>query len=238
MTPRSSTGARRLASAIDWQAEHLTELNELERQFLEESRDAEQDELHVARKRTRRLRVLAAMLAVLLAAAVVSALLAVRQTQRTTNNASSLRPGSSRVRRYRIRQPARSRALARARGLQNRPIAEARSALVTATQRSGRVRAVVGDQRSELTGVAFSSDGRTLATVDRRHGQIVGRRYRPGARGRPRRNVGRLQSGRRNPRPRRRGRHAHVPEPRGRFDRRRDGRRCRSIGYIASSPTG
>ena len=45
---------------------------------------------------------------------------------------------------------------------------EARSALVTATQRSGRVRAVVSDQRSEPTGVAFSSDGRTLATVDRK----------------------------------------------------------------------
>ena len=72
----------RLASALDWRAEHLGEMNELERQFLVASRDAERDELQVARKRTRRLRVLAVMLALLLVAAVVSALLAVRQTSR------------------------------------------------------------------------------------------------------------------------------------------------------------
>ena len=157
----------RLASAVDWRAEHQTELNELERQFLEASRDAEQGELQVARKRTRRLRVLAIMLAVLLVAAVVSALLAVRQTQRTNDQrelAQARQLASQSVANLDSRLDLAL--LLALEAYRTRPVAEARSALVTATQQSGRVTAVLSGHRSELTDVAFSPDGATLATVD------------------------------------------------------------------------
>ena len=167
MTPRSSTGGAVLPRHSTWRAEHPTELNELERQFLEASRDAEQDELQVARKRTRRLRVLAIMLAVLLVAAVVSALLAVRQTQRTNEQrelAQARQLASQAVSNLDSRLDLAL--LLALEAYRTRPIAEARSALVTATQRSGRIPAVLSGHRSELTDVAFSADGRTLATVD------------------------------------------------------------------------
>ena len=62
----------RLAAALDWSTDHAFELNELEREFVTESREASEQETKRARRTNRRLRALLAGVAVLLAAAVVA----------------------------------------------------------------------------------------------------------------------------------------------------------------------
>jgi hypothetical protein len=69
----------RLAAALDWSPEHAFELNELERTFVAESREAAEHETRAARRTNRRLRVLLAGVAVLLAAAVASGLVALAE---------------------------------------------------------------------------------------------------------------------------------------------------------------
>ncbi len=69
----------RLASALDWSAEHAFELNELEREFVTKSRDASEQEVKRARRTNRRLRALLAGVAVLLGAAVAGGIFAVVQ---------------------------------------------------------------------------------------------------------------------------------------------------------------
>ena len=69
----------RLAAALDWTADHALDVNELEREFVTESREASEQEAKRARRTNRRLRVLLAGVAVLLAAAVAGGMLAVNQ---------------------------------------------------------------------------------------------------------------------------------------------------------------
>jgi WD40 repeat protein len=71
----------RLAGASDWAATHDAELNELEREFLAASSMAELGEIEATRRRNRRLRVLVAMLAVILLAALLAGGLALVQRQ-------------------------------------------------------------------------------------------------------------------------------------------------------------
>jgi serine/threonine protein kinase/WD40 repeat protein len=66
----------RLTAALDWTADHDRELNELERQFVAESRDTADRETERTRRTNRRLRTLLVGVAVLLAAAVVVGVLA------------------------------------------------------------------------------------------------------------------------------------------------------------------
>ena len=69
----------RLAAALDWSTDHAFELNELEREFVTESREASEQETKRARRTNRRLRALLAGVAVLLAAAVAGGIYAVVQ---------------------------------------------------------------------------------------------------------------------------------------------------------------
>jgi len=69
----------RLAGALDWSADHAFELNELEREFVTESRDASEKETRRVRRTNRRLRGLLVGVAVLLAAAVAGGIFAVIQ---------------------------------------------------------------------------------------------------------------------------------------------------------------
>jgi WD40 repeat protein/tRNA A-37 threonylcarbamoyl transferase component Bud32 len=69
----------RLASAMDWSADHAFELNELERAFVAQSREASERETKRARRTNRRLRALLAGVAVLLVAAVAGGIYAVAQ---------------------------------------------------------------------------------------------------------------------------------------------------------------
>ena len=79
----------RLASALDWAAEHDPELNELERDFLEESRAASEREAERQRRTNRRLRTLLAGVGVLLAAAVVAGVIALSERQGARNAATA-----------------------------------------------------------------------------------------------------------------------------------------------------
>jgi WD40 repeat protein len=69
----------RLAAALEWSTDHALELNELEREFVTESRDAFEKETKRVRRTNRRLRGLLAGVAALLAAAAAGAMLAVIQ---------------------------------------------------------------------------------------------------------------------------------------------------------------
>ncbi len=72
----------RLAAATDWAEREGADMSPLERQFLAASRAAEESELHAARRRTRRLRFIAAGLGVLVLVAAGSAIFAVREADR------------------------------------------------------------------------------------------------------------------------------------------------------------
>ena len=69
----------RLAAALDWTAEHDPELNELERDFVTESREASEQETRRVRRTNRRLRGLLIGVVVLLAAAIGGGIYAVVQ---------------------------------------------------------------------------------------------------------------------------------------------------------------
>ncbi len=69
----------RLVAALDWSTDHAFELNELEREFVSESREASEREATRARRTNRRLRALLAGVAILLAAAVAGGIFAVIQ---------------------------------------------------------------------------------------------------------------------------------------------------------------
>ncbi len=69
----------RLAAALEWTADHALDLNELERDFVTESREVSEQETKRARRTNRRLRALLAGVAVLLAAALAGGIFAVIQ---------------------------------------------------------------------------------------------------------------------------------------------------------------
>jgi WD40 repeat protein len=69
----------RLAAALDWSADHALELNELEREFVTESREVSEHEAKRTRRTNQRLRGLLAGVAVLLAAAIAGGVLALLQ---------------------------------------------------------------------------------------------------------------------------------------------------------------
>jgi len=71
----------RLASSLDWAASHDSQLNDLERQFLDESRTATEREAERQRRTNSRLRALLAGVGVLLAAAMVAGVIAISQRQ-------------------------------------------------------------------------------------------------------------------------------------------------------------
>jgi WD40 repeat protein/class 3 adenylate cyclase len=97
----------RLASALDWTADHNLEMNELERSFLGASRDASQREVNRQRRTNRRLRGLLVGAAVLLLVAVAAGLYAFVQADRArqesenaqlaANNAVASRLGAQAV---------------------------------------------------------------------------------------------------------------------------------------------
>jgi WD40 repeat protein/tRNA A-37 threonylcarbamoyl transferase component Bud32 len=66
----------RLAAALDWSADHALDLNEVEREFVAESREASEKETRRVRRTNRRLRGLLGGVAVLLAAAVAGGIFA------------------------------------------------------------------------------------------------------------------------------------------------------------------
>ncbi len=116
--PGSLYRGARLGTALEWAEQHEAELNDLEREFLERSREAEASELEESRRRNRRLRVLAGGLGLLVLAAAGLAVLAIRQTSRAEEQGRvALSRALAGPGRRPAREATRSGAPARPRGL-------------------------------------------------------------------------------------------------------------------------
>ena len=195
----------RLAAALDWTADHSLDVNELEREFVTESREASEKETKRVRRTNRRLRGLLAGVAVLLAGGrrrrdlrrSSSAVRHATRRRHSSSSASAPRRWSKRISTSRSCSPARpSRSTTR-----HRPAATCsphsgaaplRSGSCTVTARcsgkspsvpDGKTLAVFADgvrfydartyaqlgdtlptqESDELSSLAYSPDGRTLA---------------------------------------------------------------------------
>ena len=148
----------RLATARDWAELHEDRLNELERAFLSESSDRERDELAAVRRRNRWLRAVSAALVVLLIAAVGQLQATLRQ-QRDLDFARELAVHAT----THVDQQPLSLLLS-LESLRVAPTAEARSSLVQGLlEPRHNVFAITG-HTGETNRVAFSPDGRILAS--------------------------------------------------------------------------
>jgi Novel STAND NTPase 1/WD domain, G-beta repeat len=161
-------GGARLATAAAWAATNDAALNELEREFLEASRAAEKDELEAARRRTRRLRLLAGGLAVLFMLAAISAAFAVRETRRARSQAHlALSRSLAAQAQAKLGQDPDLGALLSVEAYRAHRTLEARSALLAAVQAIDvtRTQGVLLGHAGSVYNVALSPDGKRLASV-------------------------------------------------------------------------
>ncbi|MDP9300771.1 MAG: WD40 repeat domain-containing protein, partial [Actinomycetota bacterium] len=150
----------RLASAMDWTAQHTVELNEQERAFLEQSREASQAEIDRTRRMNRRLKGSLAGVAVFLVVALVGASLALQQ--RTQARAVATVAESKRLAAQAVAETdlGRSVQLALA-GLSLDDSIDTRSALLQVLQRNPSATGLIPTS-GRLEGVAVAPDGRTV----------------------------------------------------------------------------
>ena len=207
----------RLAAALDWTADHALDVNELEREFVTESREASEKETKRVRRTNRRLRALLAGVAVLLAAAVAGGIFAVvqRGEARDAETAQlAQRLGAAGARRGGPRPLAPARPPGgRDRRLAADPRLPARRPPARRRRWSGSCTA--NSDASSRAGIAVSPDGKTLAVADRFAGVLLfdARTFE---------QIGKPVGGRRSPR---RSRTA------------RTGRRSRSAGAVDGAAT-
>ena len=156
----------RLAAALDWSADHALDLNELEREFVTESREASEQETKRARRTNRRLRALLAGVAVLLVAAVAGGLFASSSAARRATQRPRRSPSASAPRRS-WRRTSTSRFCSPARPLRSttRRRRAATSSLRSCARRT-RSGSCTAPTDALLGQAALSPDGRTLAVVD------------------------------------------------------------------------
>ena len=156
----------RLASALDWFEGHEQDLNELERDFLDESRAQARHEAERQRQANRRLRVLLAGVGALLALAVVAGVVASQPARRGPRRLT--RQGRPAVQRRRA-QPTAPRPRPPldpgGRAARRLPRHSGQSA-VRAPAHPGGDRVV--NHGWPIYGVAVSPDGRLMATGDER----------------------------------------------------------------------
>lgn len=162
----------RLAAALDWSTDHAFELNELERQFVTESREASEKETKRVRRTNRRLRGLLIGVAVLLAAAIAGGIYAVVQRGEAQDAAADARGAETAQVAQRLGAQALVEAdldlsllLARqAVAIDNTP--QTRGYLLAALQRWPAVIGIMhGGQDEDLRRIALSPDGKTLAVA-------------------------------------------------------------------------
>ena len=152
----------RLTGALDWAAEHASDLNQLERQFLDESQAASTREAGRQRRANRRLRILlvvAVALLVLSAAAAAFALQKRAQAQRDATGAVAQRLGAQA-----LIDPNLDRSLLLAREGVNLADSETtRSNLLAVLLRAPAAIDVLHEGSARLLDEALSPDGGTLA---------------------------------------------------------------------------
>jgi hypothetical protein len=156
----------RLAAALEWATDHVDDLSRLEREFVSASTRVEQSDLQATRRRTRRLRVLAVTLAGLVVLAGTSAVLALRTAHRADSQrrlalSRSLATQTLAI----VDQDLDQAALLAAEAYRLKPTIEARNAVLTLLPKLEHVDGWLKDHAGPVSDVAFSPDGRTLATV-------------------------------------------------------------------------
>ncbi len=153
----------RLASALDWVAEHGGELNRLEREFLEDSRLVSEREAERSRRANRRLRILLAGVAGALAVAIAAGLLALNQ--RGDARDAAMVADAQRLGAEALTAESLENALLLARaGVELDDSAATRSSLLTVLQRSpAQLGTLLGIPESRLWTVAVSPDRRLVA---------------------------------------------------------------------------
>jgi WD40 repeat protein/DNA-binding SARP family transcriptional activator len=169
----------RLTGALDWVHEHQTDLNELERAFLDASRATAEREVADARRRaereartSRRLRGLLAGLAAVLVLALAAGGFALalrgraeRQTlvaRRQTQVAESRRLGAQVL----LQSDLDRSLLLAAEAMRLDDSVDTRSALLTSLLRSPQALRVLRGNGNQFHSLTLSPDGRTLAAVD------------------------------------------------------------------------
>jgi WD40 repeat protein/class 3 adenylate cyclase len=154
----------RLASAMDWTAQHTVELNEQERAFLGQSREASQAEIDRTRRMNRRLKGSLTGVALFLVVALVGASLALQQ--RAHARAIATVAESKRLAAQAVAETdlGRSVQLALA-GLTLDDSVDTRGALLQVLQRDPSAIGLIPTSGS-LADVAVAPDGRTVVVAD------------------------------------------------------------------------
>jgi WD40 repeat protein/tRNA A-37 threonylcarbamoyl transferase component Bud32 len=155
----------RLAAALEWTADHALDLNELEREFVTESRAVSERETKRARRTNRRLRALLAGVAVLLAAALAGGIFAV--VQRGEARDAETAQLAQRLGAQALVEEDLDRSLLLARqavAIDDSP--QTRSYLLSDLLRAGAVTGIMHGESDILRRIAVSPDGRTLAVAD------------------------------------------------------------------------
>ena len=155
----------RLASALDWAASHDSELNDLERKFIDESQSASEREAERQHRVNRRLRGLLAGVGVLLAATVVAGVIALSERQGARNAATvadAQRLGAEALAEDRLDQ---ALLLATA-GVALDDSVATRSNLLSILLRSPAAIGVLSGDGDPFRSIALSPDGGTLAVGD------------------------------------------------------------------------
>jgi WD40 repeat protein len=162
----------RLSATLDWALGHDRELNDLEREFLAESRQGSEHEAERQRRTNRRLRGLLVGTAVFLVVALVAGALALVQRGRardaqTGAEAQALRSDAERVGTLAQTEPNLDRKMLLAvAAVQLQDLPETRSDLLALLQANPSVFRVIFPSDVEISAVAISPDGRLLASGD------------------------------------------------------------------------
>ena len=156
----------RLAAALDWTADHALDINELEREFVTESREASEQEAKRARRTNRRLRALLAGAALLLVAAVAGGTYAVAQRGEARDAETAQLAQRLGAQALVEEDFDLSLLLARqAAAIDDTP--QTRGYLLAALQRAPKAVGMMHAPADALLGQAdLSPDGRTLAVID------------------------------------------------------------------------
>ncbi len=152
----------RLATALDWTADHALEVNELERAFVTQSQEESEKETKRVRRANRRLRGLLAGVALLLAAAVTGGIFAVIQRSvardaETGQFAQRLGAQAQVEERLDLSLLLARQAVA----IEDTP--QTRGYLLAALRRSPAAIGIMHGDGEALRGIAISPDGETLA---------------------------------------------------------------------------
>ncbi|MGZ8630765.1 MAG: nSTAND1 domain-containing NTPase, partial [Actinomycetota bacterium] len=154
----------RLATALDWTADHALEVNQLEREFVTESREASEKETKRVRRTNRRLRGLLAGVAVLLAAAVAGGIFAA--IQRTEARDAETGQFVQRLGAQALVEEDLDLSLLLARqAVAIDDSAQTRGYLLETLRRSPAAIGIMHSGGDVLRGITLSPDGKTLAVL-------------------------------------------------------------------------